>query len=162
MFKDHFESQIDANYASQITLKNIDTLTRALYSLANLILDEYIITADGIPEIFQNGFDPKTEKVQFLQLFHDHAVKTVSTSKEKANHILPGELFEKVFEAYLRIAGSTSESARIVQLKYAVAQGRYGTALIQIKKIIADKPLETDYFSAEKAIVQVSFASYMA
>uniref|UniRef100_A0A914Z4H3 Uncharacterized protein n=1 Tax=Panagrolaimus superbus TaxID=310955 RepID=A0A914Z4H3_9BILA len=65
------------------------------------------------------------------------------------------EEVEKVFRDYMLFADSTSENARIIQAKYAVAHERYGTALMQLKKIITDKTTTSDYLSTEKAIIEV-------
>uniref|UniRef100_A0A914ZB44 Uncharacterized protein n=1 Tax=Panagrolaimus superbus TaxID=310955 RepID=A0A914ZB44_9BILA len=111
-----------------------------------------IIVNDQIPK----ESDPKSNIDNFRSKIASESEKIEKTENtETSSSEVSSEEVEKVFRDYMLFVDSTSENARIIQAKYAVAHERYGTALKQLEKIIIDKATTSDYLSTEKAVIEV-------
>uniref|UniRef100_A0A914QM92 Uncharacterized protein n=1 Tax=Panagrolaimus davidi TaxID=227884 RepID=A0A914QM92_9BILA len=81
--------------------------------------------------------------------------KDSSSKNDDETKSVTEEEIEKVYRNYMLFADSSTENAKVIQAKYAIAHERFGTALLKLKEIITDKTTNSDFLSTEKVVIEL-------
>uniref|UniRef100_A0AC34GUP0 Tripeptidyl-peptidase 2 n=1 Tax=Panagrolaimus sp. ES5 TaxID=591445 RepID=A0AC34GUP0_9BILA len=157
------------NLTSKLANENFKETSKMEKAAEAKVSEKTVHCQSESSSISLSSCDESVEKVETDETDSKKKLKTAVSKKDSDNSAakpdekisinsesleISLEEVEKAFRDYMLFADSTSENAQIIQAKYAVAHERFGTALMQLKKIMADKTTTSDYLSTEKAIIQ--------